>query len=57
VQQGHSFGELEVLYKARGRQVEELTRQIVSVKEEGERHVTILREKIVSAGDKVSCGV
>ena len=48
VQQGYSLSQLEVLYKARGRQVEELTRQLSAVKEENNTHVRILREKIVS---------
>lgn len=46
-QQGHTLKQLEILYQARGRQVEELTHQLLAVKEEGGRHVRILREKMV----------
>ena len=46
-QEGYTVDQLEVLYKARGRQLEELTRQLSAVKEDGQRHVQILREKIV----------
>lgn len=47
-QHGHSHEQLEILYKARGRQLEELTQQLLAMKDDGERHVKILREKIVS---------
>lgn len=43
----HSREQLEILYKARGRQVEELTQQLAAVREDEERHVKILREKVV----------
>ena len=47
-QHGHSHEQLEILYRARGRQLEELTQQLLAMKDDGERHMKILREKIVS---------
>lgn len=45
---GHySLEQLQVLYKAKSRQVSELTRQLVAQKEDTERHVEILRDKQV----------
>ena len=44
---GRSLQQVEVLYQARGRQVQQLTQQLAQVGEEGERHVRILRHEKV----------
>lgn len=44
----YSLKQLEVLYKAKKRQVEELTQQFTKEREDGEMHVRILREEKVS---------
>ena len=45
---GHySLEQLQVLYKAKGHQIDNLTRQLVLQKEDSERHVGVLRENKV----------
>ena len=45
--QGYSTEQLEILYRGKERQVEELSQQLLAVKQDGELHIRLLREKIV----------
>lgn len=50
IQPTRTVQQLEILYQARGRQMEELSQQLLAVKEDSARHVKILRDKVVSVG-------
>ncbi len=43
----YSLQQLEVLYRARGRKIEQLSREMEAQTQEGERHIRILRHEKV----------
>ena len=49
----YSLQQLDVLYRARGRRVEQLSQQLSSQAEEAERHICILRHEKVPLGNQI----
>ena len=50
--QGYSTEQLEILYRAKERQVQELNQQLLATKQDGDLHIRLLRENIVRTAKK-----